>query len=129
MAVDKNGNERELHIDKALAVTTLAKHENRTLSCDRLGVSKYFTVKKLCVKNEVLRTDGKTFQCITCVKGQGVIDGQTIQTGDSFFVPANFGKYTLKGGMEIIMTEIRKYYIGIDLGGMSAKANRNRTYG
>ena len=118
---DKNGNERELHIEKALQVTKLTKHKNTPLTGDMLGVSKYFTVKKLCVKNEVLRADTKTFQCLTCVKGQGEIDGQTMQTGDSFFVPANFGEYTLKGDMEIIMTEIRKYYIGIDLGGTFIK--------
>ena len=118
---DKNGKERELHIEKALQVTKLTKHKNAPLTGDTLGVSKYFTVKKLCVKNEVLRADNKTFQCLTCVKGQGEIDGQAIQTGDSFFVPANFGEYSLKGDMEIIMTEIRKYYIGIDLGGTFIK--------
>ena len=118
---DKNGNERELHIEKALQVTKLTKHKNTPLTGDTLGVSKYFTVKKLCVKNEVLRADNKTFQCLTCVKGQGEIDGQAMQTGDSFFVPANFGEYTLKGDMEIILTEIRKYYIGIDLGGTFIK--------
>ena len=118
---DKNGNERELHIDKALQVTKLTKHKNTLLTGDMLGVSKYFTVKKLCVKNEILEADNKTFQCLTCVKGQGEIDGQAMQTGDSFFVPANYGKYTLKGDMEIIMTEIRKYYIGIDLGGTFIK--------
>ena len=118
---DKNGKERELHIEKALQVTKLTRHKNAPLTGDTLGVSKYFTVKKLCVKNEVLRADTKTFQCLTCVKGQGEIDGQTMKTGDSFFVPANFGEYTLKGNMEIIMTEIRKYYIGIDLGGTFIK--------
>jgi glucokinase-like ROK family protein len=118
---DKNGNERELHIEKALQVTKLIKHKNAPLTGDTLGVSKYFTVKELCVKNEVLRADNKTFQCLTCVKGQGEIDGQAMQTGDSFFVHANFGQYTLKGDMEIIMTEIRKYYIGIDLGGTFIK--------
>ena len=41
--------------------------------------------------------------------------------GDSFFVPANYGEYTLNGEMEIIMTDIRKYYIGIDLGGTFIK--------
>lgn len=118
---DKNGNERELHIEKALQVTKLTKHENKALSGDLLGVSKYFTVKKLGVKNEVLQADNKTFQCLTCVKGQGEIDGQTMQAGDSFFVPTRFGEYTLKGDMEIILTEIRKYYIGIDLGGTFIK--------
>ena len=118
---DKNGNERELHIEKALQVTKLTKHKNTPLTGDTLGSSKYFTVKKLCVKNEVLQADNKTFQSLTCVKGQGEIDGQAVKQGDSFFVPANFGEYTLKGDMEIIMTEIRKYYIGIDLGGTFIK--------
>ena len=118
---DKNGNERELHIEKALQVTKLTKHKNTLLTGNALGVSKYFTVKKLCVKNEVLRADKKTFQCLTCVKGQGELDGQAVRTGDSFFVPANYGEYTLNGDMEIVMTEIRKYYIGIDLGGTFIK--------
>ena len=118
---DKNGNERELHIEKALRVTKLTKHKNTPLTGNMLGVSKYFTVKKLCVKNEALQADDKTFQCLTCVKGQGEIDGQTMVKGDSFFVPANYGEYTLQGNMEIIMTEIRKYYIGINLGGTFIK--------
>ncbi len=118
---DKNGNERELHIEKALQVTKLTRHENKTLSGDMLGVSKYFNVRKLCVENEILFADKKTFQCLTCVKGQGEIDGQAVKQGDSFFVPANYGEYALKGDMEIIMTEIRKYYIGIDLGGTFIK--------
>ena len=118
---DKNGNERELHIEKALQVTKLTKQKSTPLTGDMLGLSKYFTVKKLCVKNEILCADSKTFQCLTCVKGQGEIDGQVIQMGDSFFVPANYGEYVVKGDMEIIMTEIRKYYIGIDLGGTFIK--------
>ena len=86
-----------------------------------LGVSKYFSVRKISVKQEKLYADNKTFQCLTCVKGKGEIDGQTINVGDSFFVPANYGEYELKGDMEIIVTEIRKYYIGIDLGGTFIK--------
>lgn len=115
------GRGRELHIQKALQVTNLHKHENKPLQGDTLGVSKYFNVTKLCVKNQTLQTDGKTFQCLTCVKGQGEIDGQTITAGDSFFVPANYGTYARKRDEEIIMTEIRKYYVGIDLGGTFIK--------
>ena len=118
---DKNGNERELHVEKALQVTKLTRHENKALSGDMLGVSKYFNVRKLCVKNGILWSDSKTFQCLTCVKGQGEIDGQAVKQGDSFFVPANYGEYVAKGDMEIIMTEVRKYYIGIDLGGTFIK--------
>ena len=74
---------------------------------DCLGKCEYFTVKKINVKGETsLETDEKSFACITCVKGQGEIDGQTIQTGDSYFIPANYGTFTLHGDMEIIQTEI-----------------------
>ena len=118
---DKNGKERELHIDKALKVTNLSKHTLMPPMGDTLGASKYFSVRKLTVQDEVLQTDGKTFQCLTCVRGQGEIEGQRISKGDSFFVSADYGKYHLKGNMEIIMTEIRKYYLGIDLGGTFIK--------
>ena len=119
---DKNGNTRELHVDKALLVTTLAKHENKTLSGDVLGVSKYFSVRRLSVNGTTEgKTTGKTFHCLSCVKGAGKIDGQDVRTGDSFFVPADYGRYTISGEMELIMTDIRKYYIGIDLGGTFIK--------
>lgn len=119
---DKNGNTRELHVDKALLVTNLDKHENKTLSGDVLGVSKYFSVRRLSVNGSTEgKTTGKTFHCLSCVKGAGKIDGQDVRTGDSFFVPADYGRYTISGEMEIIMTDIRKYYIGIDLGGTFIK--------
>lgn len=72
-----------------------------------LGRSEYFTVKKMIVNGEAsLQTDEKSFACITCVKGQGEIDGQAMQTGDSYFIPANYGPFTLKGDMEIVQTKI-----------------------
>ena len=118
---DKDGNLRELHVEKALKVTKLSKHENKTLQGDTLGVSKYFNVRKLHVKNCVLQANPRSFQCITCVDGQGELDGQRIRKGDSFFVPAGYGDYQIKGEVQIIMTEIKRYYIGIDLGGTFIK--------
>ncbi len=122
-----DGKLRELHVDKALKVTDLKKFESKPLRVnvcggERIGVSKYFTVTKLIVDNEKKqKTDGKTFHALTCVRGEGQIENKTVRAGDSFFVPADFGKYILKGNMEIVMTEIRKYYIGIDLGGTFIK--------
>ena len=118
---DKDGNLRELHVEKALKVTKLSKHENKTLQGETLGVSKYFNVRKLHVKNCVLQANPRSFQCITCVDGQGELDGQRIRKGDSFFVPAGYGDYQIKGEVQIIMTEIKRYYIGIDLGGTFIK--------
>ena len=124
---DKNGNERELHVEKALKVTALSAFENKKLSVQTaagevIGASKYFTVTKISVNGtSVLKTDEKSFCCLNCVKGSGEIDGKTASAGDSFFVPANLGEFIIKGDMEIIMTQVRKYYIGIDLGGTFIK--------
>ncbi len=122
-----DGKPRELHVEKALKVTDLKKFENKPLRVnlgagERIGVSKYFTVTKIAVNGETAQcTDGKTFHAFTCVSGAGSVADKQMRAGDSFFVPADFGKYVLKGNMEVVMTEIRKYYIGIDLGGTFIK--------
>ena len=48
---DKNGNERELHIDKALRVTNLNKFIPITFE-DCLGKCEYFTVQKYEIDGE-----------------------------------------------------------------------------
>ncbi len=124
---DKNGNQRELHIEKALKVTNLKKFEYAPLqlSCGfkkTLAVNKYFTVSAIELNGErTFSPDHHSFRSVTCVKGEGEIDGQKILTGNSYFIPANSKEFILKGNMEIIMTEIRKYYVGIDLGGTFIK--------
>ena len=104
--IDKNGNKRELHIEKALDVTNLHKFERISFK-DCLGTCKYFTVYKYEVDKALqLIVDEGSFHCITCVKGYGNIEDIEIKQGDSFFVPANYGCYTLQGKMEIILTKI-----------------------
>lgn len=44
-----------------------------------------------------------------------------IRAGDNFFVPADFDEYSVEGDVEILLTEIFKYYVGIDLGGSFIK--------
>lgn len=103
---DKNGNERELHIDKALKVTNLRKFEPISFD-DCLGQCEYFTVKKQVINGAItLYADETSFQCVTCVKGDGFIEDMEIKQGDSFFVPAGYGKYILKGNIEIVVTNI-----------------------
>lgn len=119
---DKNGNTRELHIDKAMRVTDYKKHEPKRFFGNTLGLSKYFHVQKAVVNGEVsFNASKKSFHCVTCICGEGQINGVEISRGDSFFVPAGFGMYTLTGNMTVILTDIRKYYLGIDLGGTFIK--------
>ncbi len=105
---DKNGNERELHIDKALKVTNLHKFEPITFE-DCLGKCEYFTVQKYEIDGELkLTADEKSFQCATCVKGNGFIEETEMKQGDSFFIPANYGNYIVKGSLNIILTKVLK---------------------
>ena len=103
---DKNGNARELHIDKALKVTNLKKFEP-TIFEDCLGKSEYFTVTKHEIDGKLqLTADELSFQCVTCVKGNGFIEAIRIKQGDSYFIPANYGNYIVKGKLDIILTKI-----------------------
>ena len=124
---DKNGNLRELHVEKALKVTDLKKYEYtplnlKTAQGELLGLSRYFTTTSVVVKGEATVTaDKNSFKCITCVEGKGDADGKAVKAGDSLFVPAGYGEVKLSGDMRLIMAEVRKYYVGIDLGGTFIK--------
>lgn len=124
---DKNGNERELHVDKALKVTNLEKYEYTPLGLttaqgELLGLSRYFTTTAVRVDGEkTLVADDNSFKCLICVNGGGTIDGKPLALGDSWFVPAGKGAFKIQGKVELIMAEVRKYYVGIDLGGTFIK--------
>ena len=118
--VDKNGNPRELHVEKAMAVTALKAHVNVTLNSDLLGVSKYFTVRKLSGNSDIF-VDAGSFASLTCVRGSGRIGAISVSAGDTFFLPAGYGRCEISGDVELIMSEVRKYYVGIDLGGTFIK--------
>ena len=124
---DKNGNERELHVEKALKVTVLDEYTYHPLSIstqqgELLGLSRYFTTTLVRVNGEKsLVADKNSFKCLICVSGKGKIDGKAVSAGDSWFVPSGYGKINLKGDMQMICAEVRKYYVGIDLGGTFIK--------
>lgn len=112
---DKDGNTRELHIDKAIEVSSLypappvksAEKSDDTL----LAECKYFTVRAININGEksVEITD-KCFNSVVVVDGEGeiVMNGEKIvvKKGDSVFIPAQNGKYTLTGKMKIILSYV-----------------------
>ena len=124
---DKNGKERELHVEKAKLVTNLAAYTATPLGFstkhgELLGLSKYFTVTKITVNGaKTVDMDKSTFKAFTCVDGEGTLGGKKMALGDTRLLTAHDGTIDLDGRMTIIMTEIRKYYVGIDLGGTFIK--------
>ena len=104
---DKNGRERELHIDKAIAVTKTDKLIPKSSAAPTLAECEYFKLEKITLSDTYIgKTTGKSFHSVTCVLGDATIDAQKISQGDTFFVPANHGEYTLCGNGEFLVCSI-----------------------
>ena len=125
--LDKNGKPRELHVDRALAVSDLSAYRQSTLNAETpdgelLAVNRYFTVNRAEItEKRRMPTDPASFRAITCVCGKGTLNGEPIAQGDSFFIPASSDGYELDGDMTVVISSLRRYYVGIDLGGTFIK--------
>ena len=112
--VGKDGKKRELHIEKALQVvnTAAVTSPNENVVCESAGVRrlascKYFTVREIKVDPEYKGAVGQEcFLSLTCTEGEGVLIWQDtsfdIALGDTLFLPAGLGEFTLRGGMTVI---------------------------
>lgn len=122
----KDGCPRELHVEKALKVTNLGAFKPNFVDADTpdgtvIGCNKYFHVLTRKIEGEVaLAADPNSFRCLTVVEGDGSIGGKAAKKGDSFLLPAGTAT-TLKGQFTMLSSSVRKYYVGIDLGGTYIK--------
>lgn len=132
--VGKDGKKRDLHIEKALAVTNCVPILRSGKSYPHVADCDYFTVDKLNLDGNVMRkVEGvvgeDSFVSILIMNGNGTImcDGETVdyQKGDSFFMPAGSGTYTVEGSCDALITSIRDKVgmvrAGIDIGGRNTK--------
>ncbi len=113
-----DGKPRELHIEKAIDVTNCTtptrsiKPEGELIIGDGfttqlLTKCDLFNVEKVSVtKLFTSIADEKSFVSILVTDGVGTIDGLEIKKGDSLFIPANYGRFTVKGNTEIIITRV-----------------------
>ena len=105
MRRDKNGNLRDLHIEKAMKVTDLAVYDREGINVTADGVigsCEYFE-SRLCKLNSSktdIFVDDESFVALTCVRGCGMVDGESFSAGDSFFIPAGAGELTLESDTE-----------------------------
>lgn len=113
-----DGKPRELHIEKAIDVTNCTPPTRSTdpegkleefedYSTQLLTKCDLFNVKKVTVKNKFDGiADSKSFVSLLVTDGSGTVDGTEIKKGDSLFVPANYGTFTISGNLEIIVTRV-----------------------
>lgn len=103
MRRDKDGNLRELHIDRAMKVADLFEYSAPAFDEGVLGRCKYFETRKIDVNGGTEQVSvGDSYLSLTVVRGEGIVDGEAAKCGDSFFSPAGSGVITLSGDMDVI---------------------------
>ena len=125
---DKFGNQRELHIEKGLMAANTKRQTERNIPiCSdgtRLVAScEYFSVKEVKVGYKTdLECRKESYQALVCV--DGIVEfinsreSRILSAGQTIFLPAGLGKYSLKGNGTVLITENPpRYFVGIDLGG------------
>lgn len=122
--IDKNGQKRELHVDKALSVANLkgspAPRQNLRVLKYRQGCAteflcrcKYFQVERMLINTERFRnlvsfhTTGLSFEVLLCLDGCGSISFEEKETlnffrGDCIFVPADSVTIKIHGKSQFI---------------------------
>lgn len=132
--VGKDGKKRDLHIEKALAVTKRVPIIKDSSSYPHIADCDYFTVDKLNLDGKIMKkmegnVSRESFASILILNGKGRISDDKevldFNKGDSFFLAAGSGRYTVEGSCDALITTIREkaaqVRIGIDIGGNDTK--------
>ena len=117
-----DGKLRELHIDKAMAVSRLTPSEGagtvpapRNIpggTAARLGECRYFTTDRYVVETEVsVAVGGGSFLSLTAVEGSGQVIGPEntvdFKPGDTIFIPAGTGSVTVRGSATVVAVGVK----------------------
>ncbi len=118
----RDGKPRELHIEKALDVTEFAPPKHPIAAQGKperteggvktlLRSCEYFNVNKLEIDGTMrLCADGSSFKSLLFLEGNAEIrhkDGAfAAKKGESFFVTADSGEFTISGRCEVILSDM-----------------------
>ena len=113
-----DGKPRELHVEKAIDVTNCTPPTRSTepegelinkngYSTQLLTKCDLFNVEKVSVDTSYTSTaDEKSFVSVLVTDGNGRIEDIEFKKGDSLFIPANYGDFTITGKSELIITRV-----------------------
>ena len=114
--VDKFGNQRELHLSKALDVMNYHKYEPIDIEVEQEEGQKQIRCKYF--ETSIVSVDGRkslpltddSFRAVLCIKGQGEIavgdEHRRIKAGESLFIPATNKKLMITGDMSMVISKI-----------------------
>lgn len=108
----QNGKPRELHVDAAMETVrdfTDDEIDARRYACGRgddttIANCPLFRVDRHVVDGSLTLTVGDRFLSVVCLDGSATVDGEPMEKGDSFFLPAGLGEVTVTGRCEILVT-------------------------
>ncbi|MBE7021996.1 MAG: class I mannose-6-phosphate isomerase [Ruminococcaceae bacterium] len=109
---DKDGNPRELHVEKAQAVSKLTPSpEQKKYDGNVLADCKYFTVEKVdCNGEEKVTLTDESFRSLVILSGNGEIqlgkEKMAFTKGDSIFIPAQNNEMKLCGNFEAVLSYV-----------------------
>ena len=112
---DKDGKERDLHIEKALQVTSRIPILRQKSFEPHIASCEYFTVDKLVLDDGIMKrmsgiVDPTTFVSMLVLDGEGVIrageEELKFRKGDSLFITADTGNYEIEGACEVLVTTL-----------------------
>ncbi len=120
--IGADGKPRELHVKKSLDVirpfaeaeinAIRYSHSPRLEIGECLAACPYFEVHRLTVRElpMAIHVTDEAFHHLLCVDGEGEIIHEgiayPIARGDSFFLPAGMGKYSLSGAATILLSTV-----------------------
>lgn len=113
-----DGKPRPLHIENAIEVTDCVPPKKEAkgagtpqefdgftkqalVECDLFTVDKYSVHGTFC-----LNADNTSFLSLLITDGNGKIGNFDIKKGDSLFVPAGFGEFSLSGNFNVIVSRV-----------------------
>ncbi|MGB4659179.1 MAG: type I phosphomannose isomerase catalytic subunit [Mobilitalea sp.] len=111
----EHGKPRELHIVKSIDVIGCPHVDNNSrgitkkqdaYDLEELISCNFYTVQRIRVHGEHLFDHNHKFLNVSVIDGSGEIDGNLISKGDHFIIPSEYGNYTLKGNMELIVSHL-----------------------
>ena len=116
---DKDGNLRELHVEKAMQVTKpFSKEEIHAIRYAKgsgddtlLAACPYFSVKRILINGaHIGHASERSFHALLFLSGEGTVEanGTTVTycKGDSIFLPAGIGEYHIRGNGEVLITTL-----------------------
>ncbi|WP_321472232.1 class I mannose-6-phosphate isomerase [uncultured Paludibaculum sp.] len=109
------GRPRELHLDKAMDVSSLEPHPGirppKPLAPgeERLAECQYFAVDALTVgSSKTYQPDPTRWQALIVVQGQGRLGDTNVKAGDGFYLPAGTEPFPMESGagMRVLRTYV-----------------------